>query len=63
MTRSLMPLGVEKVEGGTRVVLGSESGPIEVILNEEMSDPLLSQCHAKVEGRVRIFTLASMTSP
>lgn len=59
----LMPLGVEKVEGGTRVVLGSESGPIEVILNEEMSDPLLSQCHAKVEGRVRIFTLASMTSP
>jgi hypothetical protein len=44
------------------VVLDSESGPIEVCLDEEMSQPLLSQCHAKVPGRVRIFTLASITS-
>ena len=43
------------------MVLSGESGPIEVILKEELSEPLLSACHAKVAGRVRIFTLASMT--
>ena len=59
---SLPPLDVDKEEGRTRVVLSGESGPIEVCLNEEMSEPLLSQCHARVSGRVRIFTLASITS-
>jgi len=60
---SLSPVSVERGEGSIRVVLRGESGPIEVHLDEQMSDPLLSQCHAKVEGRVRVFTLASMTSP
>jgi hypothetical protein len=59
---SLPPLDVDKEEGRTRVVLSGGSGPIEVCLNEEMSEPLLSQCHAKVPGRVRIYTLASITS-
>jgi hypothetical protein len=59
---SLPPLGVEQEEGQTRVVLGGTSGPIEVCLNEEWSEPLLSQCHAKVPGRVRIYTLASIRS-
>ena len=31
-----------------RVVLSGDSGPIEVILKEELSEPLLSQCHASV---------------
>ena len=30
------------------VMLSGESGPIEVCLTEEMSEPLLSQCHAQV---------------
>ena len=59
---SLPPLDVDKEEGRTRVVLSGESGPIEVCLNEQLSEPLLSQCHARVPGRVRIFTLASITS-
>jgi len=59
----LPPLDIERVEGRIRVVLGSESGPIEVFLHEEMSEPLLSQCHAQVAGRVRTFALASLTTP
>lgn len=59
---SLHPLEVDHIEHGARVVLGGESGPVEVILNQEMSEPLLSQCHAKAPGRVRIYTLASITS-
>jgi hypothetical protein len=56
----LAPLTVERGEGRTRVVLTAEPAPIEVILTEEMSDPLLSQCHARVAGEVRIFRLASI---
>lgn len=59
---SLTPLDVDHEEGRTRVMLSGESGPIEVCLNEEKSEPLLSQCHAHGPGRVRIFTLASITS-
>ena len=59
---SLSPLDVERSEGKLRVVLSGDSGPIEVSLNEEMSEPLLSQCHASVPGPVRIFTLVSITS-
>jgi hypothetical protein len=53
-------LTVERGKGRTRVVLTAEPAPIEVILTEEMSDPLLSQCHARVAGEVRIFRLASI---
>jgi hypothetical protein len=59
---SLGPLDVDKDERSTRVTLSGDSGPIEVCLNEEWSEPLLSQCHAKVPGRVRTYTLASITS-
>jgi hypothetical protein len=59
---ALHPLGVERGDHEIRVSLAGASGPIEVVLHEELSDPLLSQCHAKVAGRVRVFTLASMTS-
>jgi hypothetical protein len=60
---SLSPLKVVREEHHIRVVLRGDDGPIEVILNEEMSEPLLSQCHAKVAGQVRTFALASITAP
>ncbi|MDT7754850.1 MAG: hypothetical protein QOH27_748, partial [Mycobacterium sp.] len=50
-------------EGKTiRVVLQGESGPIEVLLREQISDPLLSKCGATVPGRVRVFALVSITA-
>jgi hypothetical protein len=57
---SLSPLSVERVDGGIHVVLSGEAGPIEVDLGEELSEPLLSQCHANIEGRVRMFVLKSI---
>jgi hypothetical protein len=57
---NLSPLNVEREGHRIRVVLSGESGPITVILNEQLSEPLLSQCRAKVPGPVRIFTLASI---
>lgn len=57
---SLSPLTVERGEHRIRVVLDGESGPIEVVLNEELTEPLLSQCDAKVEGHVRVFVLNSI---
>jgi hypothetical protein len=53
-------LTVEDLDTTTRVVLAGEAGPVEVRLNKEMSQPLLSQCQAKVPGAVRVFTLASI---
>ncbi|GAB3011660.1 sucrase ferredoxin [Mycobacterium bourgelatii] len=58
---ALHPLSVVHGDGEIRVVLDAESGPVEVVLNEQMSEPLLSQCHARVAGQVRTFTLASIT--
>ena len=58
---ALHPLDVERREHEIHVMLSGESGPIEVILKEELSEPLLSACQAKVAGQVRIFTLASLT--
>lgn len=60
---ALHPLSVVHGDGGIRVVLDGDSGPLEVFLNEELSEPLLSQCHARVAGQVRTFTLASISSP
>jgi hypothetical protein len=57
---SLSPLSVDRGEHQIRVVLAGEPDPIEVLLTEEMSEPLLSQCHASVEGSVRMFRLASI---
>ncbi|HKV18564.1 MAG TPA: sucrase ferredoxin [Mycobacterium sp.] len=56
---SLSPLSVDRAEGTIRVVLQGDAGPIEVQLTEEMSEPLLSQCHASLPGSVRTFRLAS----
>ena len=57
---SFSPLTVERGDGIVHVVLNGESGPIEVDLIEEMSDPLLSQCDARVAGTVRVFVLNSI---
>ena len=58
---TLHPLEVNPGEGTTRVVLSSDQGPIEVVLNETMSEPLFSQCSARTPGRVRTYTLHSMS--
>jgi hypothetical protein len=59
---ALHPIDVERREHKIHVLLRGESGPIEVILREELTEPLLSQCHAKVEGQVRVFILDSLGS-
>jgi hypothetical protein len=57
---SLSPLSVERGEHRIRVVLQDDSGTIDVVLTEEMSEPLLSQCDAQITGQVRMFKLASI---
>ena len=59
---ALPPLDVQRSEHKIRVVLAGASGPLEVVLAEELSEPLLSTCQASVAGRVRTFVLVSMTS-
>lgn len=59
---ALHPLDVERGEHRIRVVLAGDPAPIEVILHERMSDPLLSQCRAKTPGQVRVFTLGSLSA-
>ena len=59
---TLSPLDVQRSEHRIHVVLSGESGPEEVILAEELSEPLLSTCLAVAAGRVRTFVLVSMTS-
>jgi hypothetical protein len=56
----LSPLTVERDEGGIHVVLRGDAGAIDVMLTERLSEPLLSQCDARVAGRVRMFELASI---
>ncbi len=58
---ALHPSSVDHGDGVIRVVLDRDDGPVEVVLNEQMSEPLLSQCQARVAGRVRTFTLASIS--
>ena len=57
----LAPLNVEEDDATARVVLDGASGPVQVHLNKELTEPLLSQCSAKAPGSVRVFTLASIT--
>ena len=57
----LAPVDVDEDESTVRVVLHGNSGPVEVRLGKELSEPLLSQCTATVAGAVRIFTLRSIT--
>lgn len=57
---ALSPLDVQHVAHQIRVVLAAESGPLEVVLAEEMSEPLRSTCDASVYGRVRTYVLVSL---
>lgn len=57
---SLSPLSVDKGDHRIHVQLHGNTGPIEIVLTEELSEPLLSQCHANVEGSVRVFVLESI---
>ncbi len=59
---ALPPLDVQRSEHKIRVVLAGSSGPLEVVLAEELSEPLQSTCQASVAGPVRTFVLVSMTS-
>jgi hypothetical protein len=59
---ALFPVNVERNEHKIRVVLQDESGLIEVVLKEQLSEPLVSACSARVAGRVRSFTLESLRS-
>ncbi len=59
---ALSPLKVEHKEGGIRVELAADSGSVEVVLAEKMSEPLLSMCRASVPGPVRTYVLVSIAS-
>jgi hypothetical protein len=58
--RALSPLDVQHSEHRIRVVLTAEQGPLEVVLAEELSEPLRSTCHSSVAGPVRTFVLVSI---
>ncbi|KMO83576.1 sucrase ferredoxin [Mycolicibacterium chubuense] len=60
--RALSPVTVDHVDDTVRVVLAGASGPVEVVLAEELSEPLLSMCRAGVAGRVRSFALKSISA-
>lgn len=57
---ALSPLDVDHGGHRIRVVLAAEEGPLEVVLAEEMTEPLRSTCHSSVAGSVRTYTLVSM---
>ncbi|MEU0494127.1 sucrase ferredoxin [Mycobacterium sp. NPDC006124] len=59
--RALAPVRLEPGEGTTRVTLAAETGTVDVVIGERLSEPLLSQCSATIPGRVRTFTLVSLT--
>lgn len=54
-------LRTEPTSDAISVVLGGDSGPVEVVVRERLSEPLLSQCAATTPGRVRIFELVSVS--
>ena len=58
----LAPLHVEHNADTTRVVPRDESGPLEVIVGEQLSELLLSTCGSRVAVRVRTYALVSVTS-
>ncbi|GAA1480337.1 hypothetical protein GCM10009624_07770 [Gordonia sinesedis] len=55
------PIAVDRVDHHIEVRLAGDSGPVDVVLAERMTDPLLSTCSASVTGRVRTFVLVSIT--
>ena len=44
------------------IVLAHDSGPVTVVLDQSVSEPILSTCAARVPGGVRTFTLRSIGS-
>jgi hypothetical protein len=58
---ALSPIDVQHRDNNIRVLLAAESGALEVVLAEEISDPLQSTCSASVAGRVRTYVLVSMS--
>jgi len=59
---ALSPMSVDHADDTIRVVLAGASGPVEVLLGEQLSEPLFSMCRADVAGRVRTFTLTSIST-
>ncbi|AFM14880.1 hypothetical protein Mycch_0052 [Mycolicibacterium chubuense NBB4] len=57
---ALAPLEVDHREGRTRVLLQHDPQPVEVVVRDRLTEPLLSQCSASVPGRVRTFELVSL---
>lgn len=57
---ALSPLDVRHDNHQIQVLLASDSGPVQVVLTEEISEPLLSMCRASVPGAVRCFVLKSI---
>lgn len=57
---ALSPLRTERKEDGIHVLLAADPNPIEVVIAEKMSEPLLSMCRASVLGAVRTFVLVSI---
>jgi hypothetical protein len=54
------PVSVTPDDTETVVVLDARDGQLTVRIAEEMSQPLLTTCHARVPGRVRQFRLVSI---
>ena len=59
---ALSPLAVSHVDHHVHVRLAAEGGPVDVVLAEQMSEPLRSTCHSSVSGPVRTYTLVSIGS-
>lgn len=58
---ALLPLSVEPGDGTTRVVLARGDDSVEVVVGDQLSEPLRSKCDATVAGRVRTYALVSLT--
>lgn len=59
---ALSPLKVEHGQHDIHVQLRTDSGSVDVVLAERMSEPLLSMCRSTVAGPVRTFELVSISS-
>ena len=59
---TLAPLRVETDGTLTHVLLQGDSGQLEVTVGAHWSEPLLSQCSARVPGRVRNYALVSIAT-
>jgi hypothetical protein len=57
---ALSPTDVDVDVDKVRVVLKDAENTIEVVLQKQFSEPLFSQCSARVAGRVQTFALVSM---